>query len=448
MGTLFGTDGIRGEANRYPMTPEMVVRIGQAIAATIPGEKRKQVVIGHDGRLSGAMIESALTAGLCSMGVDVLRAGLLPTPGVAYLARHLGLAAGLVVSASHNPFRDNGIKIFSGDGFKLDDETERRIESAILSPSASGEPADPPDLGRSLPLDEAEGIYIAFLEETLGRETDLSGLRVVLDCSNGATSVIAPALFNRLDVPATVLFASPNGLNINDDCGSQHLESLAREVVKRKADLGLAFDGDGDRMIAVDEKGAVITGDRVLFICGRQLRKEKRLPGDLIVCTVMSNFGLHDALKKAGIRTEITDVGDRYVLDRMRTAGAVLGGEDSGHLIFLDHHTTGDGMISALQLMRVMKKSGSPLSLLAAGMTVFPQCLVNVPVRQKPDLSTIPEISKAIADVEEKLGGGGRILVRYSGTQPLCRVMVEGPTEEVTEECCRRIARVVKKTLS
>jgi phosphoglucosamine mutase len=442
---LFGTDGIRGEAGKYPIIPEIVVKIGQAVAATVKAKNGGRIIIGHDGRLSASMIEAALVEGICSMGVDVVLTGLIPTPAIAFLTRSMKMGAGIVISASHNPFQDNGIKLFSPGGCKLEEEVEAGIEALIHSPSFPGDLPGLERRGESSRLEDASERYLEFLRGTVPENFSLEGLSIVLDCSNGATSLVGPEIFTRLGARVTTLFATPDGKNINSDCGSQHPRELAREVIKSRADIGLAFDGDGDRMIAVDEKGKIITGDRIIFICGRKMKRDNRLPNDMVVCTVMSNLGLHHALSRCGIEREITDVGDRYVMERMKETGSVLGGEDSGHLIFLDQHTTGDGIISALQLLLTIKGEGKPLSELGAGMTVLPQLLLNVPVRGRPDISTIPEIADEIKAVESELGDHGRVLVRYSGTQLLCRVMVEGPTEEITEKYCQRIAEVIKK---
>lgn len=445
---LFGTDGIRGEAGKYPIIPEMVVKIGRSIASSIEKNRKKGIIIGHDGRDSAVMIENSLKEGINSVGVDVLSAGLLPTPAVAFLTRELGLGAGIVISASHNPFQDNGIKVFSPTGDKLDDITETAIEALILSPKVP--PAFPGSTreGRSGRMMDGDKKYLKFLEKSVPDEFNLAGISMVIDCANGATSFIAPEIFYRLGAEVKTIFADPDGRNINSSCGSQYPQVLANEVINCGADLGLAFDGDGDRLIAVDENGEIVTGDKIIFICGKKLKQDKKLPHDLVVCTVMSNLGLHQAFAKCGIRVEVTDVGDRYVMERMKQLGAVLGGEDSGHLIFLNHHTTGDGIISALQLLSVIKNERTSLSQLASGMSVFPQRLINVPVQAKPDLSSIAEISEEINALEDKLGDSGRILVRYSGTQPVCRVMVEGPTKEETERYCRKIANVIEKNLN
>jgi phosphoglucosamine mutase len=449
MGKLFGTDGVRGVANEYPMTAEMAMNIGRSTAYLF---KRKghtpRIIIGKDTRISGYMLESALVSGICSMGVNALLVGPLPTPGIAFATSSMRADAGIVISASHNPFQDNGIKIFSSDGFKLADERELEIEKLIFSNTIDALRPSPSELGKAYRIDDARGRYIVFLKNSFPKEYTLEGTKVVLDCAHGATYRVAPDTFFELGADVSSLFDEPNGENINANCGSQHPEALIEEVVKRKADVGFAFDGDGDRLIAVDEKGSILTGDQVMAICAKEMKKEGRLGNNLLVSTVMSNIGLGIALKELGIEHAVTKVGDRYVLEEMQTKGASIGGEESGHVIFLNHHTTGDGIITALQVLAVMTKLQKPLSELAKIMTVFPQRLINVDVKSKPELSTIPEIDEVIRDVEEQLGDAGRVLVRYSGTQSMCRVMVEGPTPEDTERYCRQIAEVIREKLN
>ncbi len=448
MGKLFGTDGVRGVANEYPMTAEMALNIGRSTAHLF---KRKghvpRIIIGKDTRISGYMLENALVSGICSMGVNSLLVGPLPTPGIAFATSSMRADAGIVISASHNPFQDNGIKIFSSDGFKLPDERELEIERLIFSNDMDALRPSPNELGKAYRIDDARGRYIVFLKNTFPKEFTLEGTKVVLDCAHGATYRVAPDTFFELGADVISLFDEPNGENINDNCGSQHPETLAKEVVKGKADVGFAFDGDGDRLIAVDERGSILTGDQLMAICAREMRREGRLRNNLLVSTVMSNIGLGISLKELGIDHVITKVGDRYVLEEMQAKGASIGGEESGHVIFLEHHTTGDGIITALQVLAAMKKLQKPLSELAKMMTVFPQKLINVEVKTKPDLNSIPEIRGAIRDVEGQLKERGRVLVRYSGTQPMCRVMVEGPTPQDTEKCCRQIADVIREKL-
>jgi phosphoglucosamine mutase len=431
------------------MTPEMALAIGRATARLL---KRKgsasRIVIGKDTRISGYMLESALVSGICSVGVNAMLAGTLPTPGIAFITMSIGADAGIAISASHNPFQDNGIKIFSREGVKLPDEKELEIEDLVLSENMDILHPSPNELGRAYRIDDARDRYLVFLRGIFPKDYSLEGTKVVLDCAHGATYKVAPETFFELGAEVTTLFDEPNGENINDNCGSQHPETLAEEVVKRKADVGFAFDGDGDRCVAVDEKGSALTGDQIIGICAREMKKESGLANNLVVSTVMSNMGLGLALARLGIEQLITKVGDRYVLEAMQTKGALIGGEDSGHVIFLEHHTTGDGIITALQVLAAMKKTRTPLSELARVMTVYPQKLINVDVKSKPELSTIPEITLAIRNAEAQLGCKGRVLVRYSGTQDMCRVMVEGPTDEDAEKYSMRIAEAIREHLS
>lgn len=444
MGQLFGTDGIRGVANEYPMTAEMALNIGRATACLFKREGHTpRIIIGKDTRISGYMLENAFVSGICSMGVNALLVGPLPTPGIAFATNSMRADAGIVISASHNPFQDNGIKIFSKDGFKLPDEKELEIEKLIFSNHMDKLHPSPRELGKAYRIDDARGRYIVFLKNTFPKDFSLEGTRVVLDCAYGATYKVAPETFFELGADVISLFDKPNGENINDHCGSQYPETLMEKVVKEKADVGFAFDGDGDRCIAVDENGSVLTGDQIMAVCAYQLKREGKLVNNLLVSTVMSNIGLNIALKELGIDNAVTQVGDRYVLEEMRAKGAVIGGEDSGHIIFLEHHTTGDGIATALQILAAMKKTQKPLSELSQIMKVFPQKLINVDVKTKPELSTIPAIVQLIKDVEKRLAETGRVLVRYSGTQNMCRVMVEGPTTEETEKYCRQIADLV-----
>jgi phosphoglucosamine mutase len=448
MAELFGTDGIRGVANRYPMNVDTALKVGRAVAELFnAADAADGIVIGRDTRLSGSMIEAALTAGICSTGADTRPAGILPTPGVAFLTASLKAAAGLVVSASHNPYTDNGIKVFGPDGFKLSDALEREIERRVFSEPDQRDAPDVADIGRVLPLTDAGPRYLNFLKRALPDKDALTGLRIVIDCANGATSRLAPNLFESLGAATEVLFNRPDGKNINAGCGSQHPEVLAATVQEKKADAGLAFDGDGDRLIAVDETGAVLTGDQILVICARHLKRHAALRNNTVVSTVMSNMGLTLALRRLGITHLTTAVGDRHVMQKMVESGALLGGEDSGHTVFLDSQTTGDGLLTALKLLTVARSENKPLSQLKSVMTVLPQVLINVPVRNKPELATLPAVSAAIGDAEAQLKGRGRVLVRYSGTQPECRVMVEGPTASETEALCQRIADVVRKTI-
>ena len=448
MGKLFGTDGVRGEANRYPMNAEIAFTLGQAIVYILKkGRYHPRIVIGKDTRISGYMFESAFESGITSMGGNPYMLGVLPTPGIAFIAQSMRADAGIVISASHNPYQDNGIKIFSGNGFKLSDEQEERIEELMLSNTLHTLVAPVKDMGQAFRLDDVNGRYIVFLKNTFPRDLSMEGMKIVMDTANGATYRIAPEMFWELGADVEAIHNIPNGININDKCGSQYTEDLRKRVVDKGAAIGLAFDGDGDRLIAVDEKGKEITGDQILLICAKMLKEQDRLKNDLVVGTVMSNLGLRIACEKYGFNYHASKVGDRYVLEDMLRLGGVLGGEESGHTIFLDHHTTGDGIITAVQLIAAMVRSGKPLSELAAMMDIYPQCLINVVVKSKPDISTVPQIIKSIKGVEKKLGNSGRVLVRYSGTQNMCRVMVEGPSVDVTDEYCEEIADVVKKAL-
>ena len=449
MGKLFGTDGVRGVANEYPMTSEMAMNIGRATAHLFKQKGHApKIIIGKDTRLSGYMLENALVSGICSMGVHAILVGVIPTPGIAYLTGSMRADAGIVISASHNPFQDNGIKIFGGEGFKLPDDTEAAIEDLIFANNLHALHPSPTELGKAYRMEDARGRYIVFLKHTFPRKFTLEGTKIVLDCSHGATYRVAPETFFELGAEVSTLFNEPNGKNINLHCGSQHPDALAEEVLKTKADVGFAFDGDGDRLIAVDETGTVLTGDQVLAICAGVLKKEGKLSNNLVVRTVMSNIGLSITLESLQIDSIMTKVGDRYVLEEMQARGAALGGEDSGHLIFLQHHTTGDGINTALQVAAAMKKEQKPLSEQTKIMKVFPQALINITVKSRPEIETVPAITSVIHDVESKLGNRGRVLVRYSGTQNMCRVMVEGPSQEETGSYCRKIADVVERQLN
>jgi len=448
MGKLFGTDGIRGEANRYPMDAAMAFAIGQAITRLFKkSTHHTRVVIGKDTRISGYMLESSLEAGISSMGGISYLVRVLPTPGIAFITESMRADAGIVISASHNPYQDNGIKIFSGNGFKLSDEQEENIENLILSNNLSDMVPPSRDMGRAFGMEDASGRYTVFLKHSFPRELSMEGMKIVLDTANGATYKVAPDTFFELGADVEVINNKPDGLNINDNCGSQHTQDLQKRVVETGASIGLAFDGDGDRLIAVDEKGNAITGDQIMIICAKMLKDQGKLKNDLLVSTVMSNLGLKIACKKYGFAQHESKVGDRYVLEDMLRMEAVIGGEKSGHMIFLDHHTTGDGIITALQLIAAMVREKKPLSELAAMMDVYPQKLINVDVKSKPEITTVPEIMDMIKQVETELKEEGRVLVRYSGTQNMCRVMVEGPSQEVTEKHCTHIAQAVKASL-
>lgn len=448
MKKLFGTDGIRGLANEYPMTAEMALRVGRVVATYFAGPgKDPIIIIGRDTRLSGDMLESGMVAGICAAGGIAYLTGTMPTPGVALATASSGAAAGIVISASHNPYHDNGIKIFKKDGYKLSDETEIEIEKMILDETLPVRQTDARQVGTVHHYQRARADYMTFLKNTLPHGQPFKGLKIVMDCSNGATYQIAPDLFAQLGAEIKSLAVEPDGTNINDHCGSEHPQALIQSVVSSKADIGLAFDGDGDRLIAVDETGNILSGDHVLAICAGDLKQKGKLKNNLVVSTVMSNMGFGAALKAMQIDQEVAQVGDRYVMEKMRASGAVLGGEDSGHLIFADYHTTGDGMLTALKLIEAMQTASKPLSELCAIMTVYPQILMNVAVDTKPAIETVSQISDAIRSAEAELGEKGRVLVRYSGTQPLCRVMVEGPDETKTRTICKQISDIIKNTI-
>jgi phosphoglucosamine mutase len=448
MGKLFGTDGIRGEANRYPMDAHIAFSVGQAVTYLLKKPRHStRIIIGKDTRISGYMLEGSLESGITSMGGNPYLVGVLPTPGIAYVTQSMRADAGIVISASHNPYQDNGLKIFSGNGLKLSDEQEETIESLILGNQLPEKVPPTREMGRAYRLDDVHGRYIVFLKNTFPRDLSMEGMKIVLDTANGATYKVAPETFFELGAEVEVIHNTPNGLNINDHCGSQHTQDLKKRVLEAGANIGLAFDGDGDRLIAVDEKGREISGDQVLMICAKKLKEKGRLKNDLLVSTVMSNLGLKAACKKYGIKHHTSKVGDRYVLEDMFRLGAVIGGEDAGHMIFLEHHPTGDGIITAMQLIAAMVESGKPLSELANMMEIYPQKLINVDVKSKPEVSSLPQVMEVIKQVETELGDHGRVLVRYSGTQNMCRVMVEGPTHEITERYCRQIAEVVKSTI-
>ena len=445
---LFGTDGIRGVVGQWPLTPAFALRIGQAIGQVLcGGASPPQVVIGRDTRLSGAMLESALTAGLLSTGVDTHHLGVIPTPGIAYLTHQWGMQAGIVISASHNPYTDNGIKIFGPDGFKLPDEMEGRIESLAQGERPFMQVAGA-KLGRSAQRPEAEDTYRQFLLDTWKGDRSLKGMCILFDCADGATSVLAPKLFRALGAECIVRHNGPDGLNINTSYEYLTPRNLAQAVVEVGANLGIAFDGDGDRVIFVDERGGFVNGDFTLAILAREMKAAGTLAGDTVTATVMSNLGLELSLREAGIRLERTPVGDRYVTERMRKRGFTLGGEQAGHiLIFSQGHTTGDGLYTALKLCRVMVSHQARLSELASCMRQFPQALINVPVRSKPPLDTLPTVMDEVHRANEALAEQGRIVLRYSGTEPLARVMIEGPEQELVEELTERIAEVIRREL-
>ncbi|EAE7733155.1 phosphoglucosamine mutase [Listeria monocytogenes] len=447
MGKYFGTDGVRGVANSE-LTPELAFRLGRmgGYVLTRHVGEHPRVLVARDTRISGEMLESALIAGLVSVGIEVMRLGVISTPGVAYLTKAQGASASVMISASHNPVDDNGIKFFGSDGFKLSDDQEEEIEQLLDTaedtlPRPSGE-----GLGTVSDYFEGKQKYIQYLKQTI--ENDFNGYHIALDCANGATAGLATHLFADLDADISSMGASPNGLNINDGVGSTHPEALAAFVLDKKADVGLAFDGDGDRVIAIDEIGQIVDGDKIMFICAKYLREQGLLNNNTIVSTVMSNLGFYKGLKELEIEDVQTAVGDRYVVEAMREGNYNLGGEQSGHIIFLDHNTTGDGLLSGIQLINVMKATGKKLSELAAEMKTFPQKLENIRVSDKNHVTDNPKVSKVIGEVEAEMAGNGRVLVRPSGTEPLVRVMVEAATKKETDEYCERISAVVRSEMA
>jgi phosphoglucosamine mutase len=444
MGKLFGTDGVGGVANSE-LTPELAYNLGKAGAYVLTKKEQKPVVlIARDTRISGDMLENSITAGILAMGGNVIKAGILPTPAVAYLVRHFKADAGVVISASHNPFEYNGIKFFNGEGFKLDDNIEDEIEDIILKNIDVNSHITGDKLGRCLDTGEdAMSIYANYLKSTV--DIDLKGLKLVIDCANGAAYKVAEKVFSELGAKVIAIHNDPNGININEICGSTHPEKLQEMVVSNGADVGLAFDGDADRLIAVDELGRIVDGDKVMYICAKMMKANGQLPGDLVTATVMSNLGLHNALEKIGCKLELTQVGDRYVLESMLKTGCAIGGEQSGHIIFLNCSNTGDGILSALQLIKAVRDSGSNLSLLADEVTIYPQVLKNAKVKNenKTKYMSDPDIVDEIRKLEEAMAGEGRVLIRPSGTEPMVRVMIEGKDIEQITKLAENLASLL-----
>jgi phosphoglucosamine mutase len=443
---LFGTDGVRGIANVEPMTSETATRLGMAVAARLRRTGRHtRIVIGKDTRLSGYMFETALATGITAMGADVWLTGPLPTPGIAFITSTMRADAGIVISASHNPYHDNGIKLFAGDGFKLDDAVEAEIESLMASPELLRERAEPSEIGRSTRIDDARGRYVVFCKTSFPKELTLDGLEIVVDSGHGAAYRCGPEVFAELGARVISMGDRPTGKNINDKAGALHPEAMCARVRESGADLGVAFDGDADRVVMCDEKGELVDGDAVMALCATRMIKRGQLVKNTLVTTVMSNIGLERAVKAAGGRLVRTNVGDRYVVDEMRREGYNFGGEQSGHLVFLDYATTGDGIVGALRVLAAMGAEGKPLSELAAVMTRSPQVLVNIKVGQKKPLEALAEVNRRIASIEKELGDDGRVLVRYSGTEPKARVMIEGPDEARIKGWADEIAAELEK---
>ncbi|SDL63923.1 phosphoglucosamine mutase [Geodermatophilus siccatus] len=443
MGRLFGTDGVRGRANA-DLTPELALSVARAAAGVLAdrdGTRRPVAVVGRDPRASGEMLEAAVVAGLASAGAQVLRAGVLPTPAIAHLTAHTGADLGVMISASHNPMPDNGIKLFSRGGHKLPDAVEAAIEQAVTAGESDGPRPTGAEIGRVSDLTDAGAVYVEHLLSTV--ERPLSGLTLVVDCAHGAASVCAPEVYRRAGATVHVIGGEPDGWNINDGIGSTHLGPLTEAVRAHGADLGIAHDGDADRCLAVTAEGDVVDGDAILAICALGLHEHGRLTGDTVVATVMSNLGFHHTMRDAGIAVHTTAVGDRYVLEALRAQGLSLGGEQSGHLVFLDHATTGDGLLTGLSLLSRMAETGSSLAELASVVHRLPQTLVNVPVRDRLAVVESDEVAAAVNLCEAELGGDGRVLLRPSGTEQLVRVMVEAPTQERADAIARRLADIV-----
>ena len=448
MRTLFGTDGVRGKANAYPINPETVLQLGKALARVFKasGHGSQRAVIGKDTRLSGYMLETALTSGLVSMGMDVYLVGPLPTPAVAHLTRSMVAGCGIMITASHNPADDNGIKVFGTDGFKLTDALEEEVEKYVLEGGISSAHIPNDQLGKAYRIDDARGRYIEFAKSTVP-DLDLHGLKVVVDCANGAAYLLGPIILRELGAQVIKLATDPDGYNINDGCGATAPDAVCRKVREVGADLGVAFDGDADRVVFCDRHGDVIHGDRILALCALALKEQGRLRRDTAVVTVMTNLGFHRAMAARGIRTVTTPVGDRHVIDCMRREGYSFGGEQSGHLIFMDHATTGDGIVSALQVLRLMGRAGTSVNDLTGFMEIYPQKLVNVPVREKRDLAQLPELAAATRECAAALGDDGRQLVRYSGTEKSLRILVEAVRQADVDHWSARLAAAAQREI-
>jgi phosphoglucosamine mutase len=449
MRKLFGTDGVRGLVNEDPMTGEMAMQIGKATAYLFRNKKgRHRIIVGKDTRLSGYMLETALASGICSMGGDVLLVGPLPTPGIAFITADMRADAGVVISASHNPFYDNGIKVFSGDGFKLPDEMEQRIEELIFSGELNKLRSKGAEVGKAFRIEDAIGRYMVFLKKTFPKDLTLEGLKIVVDCANGAAYKVAPVVLEELGAEVYSIAVEPDGENINLNCGSLHPELISRLVVEKGADFGMALDGDADRVIFVDHQGRLVDGDHIMAICALDMMQKRVLKDNTLVATVMSNIGLEVLLKEHGGNVVRAPVGDRYVVEQMLQGGYNLGGEQSGHIVFLDHNTTGDGIITALQVLAVMKRKETSLAELAQVMVTFPQTHRNVTVQEKKDFSQIPEIQKKINEFQRILGVRGRLLVRYSGTEPVVRIMVEGEDKVQIDRVADAMVETFQNTMT
>ncbi len=466
---LFGTDGIRGMANQYPMTGEVSMAVGRAVAHVLRSHpittqrsslpiglkplesskpiRRAKIVVGKDTRLSGYMIEQALASGICSMGADVILIGPLSTPGVAFVTQSMRADAGIMISASHNPYFDNGIKIFSADGYKLPDELEKEIERLVLTKEIDAMRPTGDLVGKAFRLDDIHNRYLVFLKALFAKDLDLMGLRIALDCANGAAYKVAPLVFEELGAEVIRSGVSPNGLNINDQCGALHPEGLAAQAIQYRADIGIALDGDGDRCILCDENGEIVDGDQIIGILALRMAEEGTLAHNAVVTTPMSNLGMELTLQEKGIAMVRAQVGDRYVVDTMRKNGFNLGGEQSGHIIFLDQSTTGDGIVAALKILEAMKRTGKKLSELKKAIRLFPQARDDVRIVRREKLENLPTVRASIEAGEKDLAGRGRVFVRFSGTEPLCRILVEGESEPQIKAIAASIAAEVRKQL-
>lgn len=445
---IFGTDGVRGRANNFPMIPEIALALGRAAGKLLRRRSpRPRVVIGKDTRLSCYVFENALISGLCSMGVDTLMVGPLPTPGVAFITRAYRADAGIIISASHNPYSDNGIKFFDSEGFKLPDAWEKEMESLVLQNAFQDCLPEDEDIGRNTKIIDADGRYIEFVKATFPRGQSLKDLSIVLDCANGAGYKVAPLVFRELDAKVFSYGVKPDGLNINQDCGSLYPGAVQKGIIEHRADVGIALDGDADRVVMVDENAQIIDGDTILAICARDMHKRKLLKNNRVVGTVMSNLGFIKAMEDLEISVIKSQVGDRYVIQDMLQHDANLGGEQSGHVIFLDHNTTGDGLVCALQVLRIMIETDAKLSDLASFVKRYPQTCVNIRVKSKTPLESLKSVKEAIENVEKNLGSGGRILVRYSGTENICRVMVEGTKQKHVVQLANEVAAAIHEEI-
>ena len=446
MKKLFGTDGIRGTTNQYPITPEIALKVGKAIAFTFGNSTSKKVIIGRDTRISGDMLELALTSGLISMGMNVISVGVIPTPGVAYLTKSMETACGIMITASHNPADDNGIKIFNSDGFKLTDNLENQIENLVLGDEINCSHIKASQLGYTSKLNDASSQYIKFAKESI-KNKSLAGLKIVLDCANGSGSNIAPTIFRELGAEILTIATTPDGLNINQNCGATATEQMSTAVRQHNADLGIALDGDADRVIFCDSTGTIVNGDKIIALVALDYKELDKLSNNTVVVTSMTNLGLHKAMSNAGINVIVSDVGDRYVIEEMKKANCNIGGEQSGHIIFMDYVTTGDGIITALHILTTMQRKNKTLAELALCMEEFPQLLTNMPVKEKKPIEECPKLLKVINESKKLLGENGRVIIRYSGTENKIRILVESIDSSLVDKVTANISTIIKEVL-